>query len=332
MPLVSVILPVRNGALYLKRSLPAIRASSFRDYELIVVDDGSTDPTPDILKTHAPDTLLTNAQSLGAFASRNRGAAHARGRILVFVDADVVIHPETLARIAEQLRDGTGEALIGVYSLSQPNRNLCSIYKNAWIRFSYLAAPDTVSWFFTAIGAVRREAWDRYGPFDSKFEPRYGGGDIEFGQRLSRQGVCIALDKRLEVTHLKTFSLRALLLNDLRRAMGYTRLTLRSRRPGLPRANGIANVSNRFLAGVVLATAGLLSSALAIVVHELWALALVIGLLWVGVNASFLRYFAKHVSPALALAIVPIMFVDQLFCAVGATVGVWQYRRSARAA
>ena len=97
LPLVSVIIPVRNDPTNLARCLEALHASDYPASEVIVVDDGSTDSTPEVACRYGV-RLLQLGSSSGPGAARNHGAHHARYPYLFFIDADVCVQPDTLRR------------------------------------------------------------------------------------------------------------------------------------------------------------------------------------------------------------------------------------------
>ncbi len=135
-PTISIILPVYNGASYLERAFAGLRASEFTDFEIIAIDDGSTDDSAALLERLGPEVLLRSETNQGVSAARNTAAAHARASILYFTDADVVIRPDTLGRVARAFEAPACRCMIGLYAAEHPNANLCSRYKNAWIRYS----------------------------------------------------------------------------------------------------------------------------------------------------------------------------------------------------
>ncbi len=97
MTAVSIIIPVHNGAPYLEECLQSVGAQTLRDTEIIVVDDGSDDDTPKILKkAEALDPRIRSARQerQGAGSARNRGLEAAKGRYVLFADADDVLKPE----------------------------------------------------------------------------------------------------------------------------------------------------------------------------------------------------------------------------------------------
>ena len=94
--LASVVVPVYNGALFLPRCLASLQKQTHPRVEILVVDDGSTDGTPALVK--APVRLLSTGGRQGAGAARNVGAQAATGAVLFFTDADVVAPPEWIAK------------------------------------------------------------------------------------------------------------------------------------------------------------------------------------------------------------------------------------------
>lgn len=109
--LVSVVMPAYNAAAFIAEALASVQRQSFPQWELLVVDDGSTDRTPDIVRAHARHEprirLLRNARGKGVSGARNTGIEQARGEFIAFLDADDIWEPEKLAaQIAVMRRTG----------------------------------------------------------------------------------------------------------------------------------------------------------------------------------------------------------------------------------
>jgi glycosyltransferase involved in cell wall biosynthesis len=98
---VSVIVPVRNGGPTLARALEALANNDYHSFELIVVDDGSSDGSREVGEA-AGATVLNNRRSRGPAGARNTGVDAARGDIVPFIDADVEVQPTTIARVVER--------------------------------------------------------------------------------------------------------------------------------------------------------------------------------------------------------------------------------------
>lgn len=97
-PLVSVIIPTYNGERYLAQTLHAVLAQSHRGLEVVVVDDGSSDGTLDLVRRLVPQATVLQQANAGVSSARNRGLATARGEFVVFIDQDDVWHPLQLER------------------------------------------------------------------------------------------------------------------------------------------------------------------------------------------------------------------------------------------
>lgn len=97
MPIVSVVIPTYNYARYIHQAIDSVLAQTFTDYEIIVIDDGSTDDTADVIRRYGDRVRYEFQENMGLPMTRNRGCAIARGEYFAFLDADDVWLPEKLA-------------------------------------------------------------------------------------------------------------------------------------------------------------------------------------------------------------------------------------------
>jgi hypothetical protein len=116
-PLISVVMPTYNGERFLRPAIDSILNQTLRDFELIVIDDGSTDSTPRILAEYKgkDDRLivLTNERNLGIAAATNRGLAAARGEYVALQDHDDISLPHRFQTQLDFLRSHPEIALVG---------------------------------------------------------------------------------------------------------------------------------------------------------------------------------------------------------------------------
>jgi GT2 family glycosyltransferase len=226
----SVIVPVLNGGEELRRCLQALADSLRRADEIIVVDDGSSDGSPTNAAAHGVRVLATEAGPRGPAHARNRGATAAMGDVLVFIDADVVVHADTLGRMESVFNDEPGvQALFGSYDDAPPGLGLASRYKNLQHHYVHQHGERETGTFWAGCGAIRREAFLAAGGFDESYrQPSIE--DIELGMRLRQAGHRIRLCPEVQATHLKRWTLSSLWRTDIfARALPWTRLIVRQR-------------------------------------------------------------------------------------------------------
>jgi len=227
---VSIIVPVYNSPRELHECLLALKASSPPWAEIIVVDDASTDETPSVAARMGVRVLRLPRNS-GPAAARNYGARHARGGILFFVDADVVVAPGAVSRVVRVLEEHPDVAAVfGSYDAFPRAGDVVSQYRNLLHHFVHQSGQRWASTFWAGCGAIRRSVFEEVGGFDEKRFPRSSVEDIELGYRLRQAGHRILLDKALQGTHLKRWTLWSVIRTDITaRALPWSRLILESR-------------------------------------------------------------------------------------------------------
>lgn len=127
---ISVIVPTYNEKGVLERCIESLGAQIYTDFEIIVVDDGSTDSTPKILKNlekSLPNFRFIGQNHLGPGAARNLGAKHAKGEILVFVDADMTFDKDFLKKLIGPIESGEAK---GTFSKEEHVGN----WGNVWAK------------------------------------------------------------------------------------------------------------------------------------------------------------------------------------------------------
>ncbi len=204
----SVIVPTYNSAATLPRLLESLDGQTLTEREVIVVDDASTDETARIAARHRVVYERLEANQ-GPAASRNRGAALARGEWLVFTDADTVFSPDTLQAIHRVIEGSDAAALFGTYSGEPANPGFLPRYKALWeyytIDMTFFRAgqrdlyPSTT--WVPRPGAVSRAAFEAVGGFDTRFR---GADleDLELGYRLHEAGYRIYFAPGIRIKHM----------------------------------------------------------------------------------------------------------------------------------
>jgi glycosyltransferase involved in cell wall biosynthesis len=228
---ISIIVPAYNAAEYLQQSLGSIRKSSFSDFELIAVDDCSTDGSLEIEKKFA-DKVVKTDRNMGPAAARNLGADESSGPVLFFLDADVKLHPDTLLKVVNSMAENPSySAIFGSYDAHPAQNNFFSQYKNLFHHFIHQNAKSESSTFWAGCGSIRRKDFEAIGGFSKNYASA-SIEDVEMGYRLKESGRRIKLDKDIQVTHLKKWTLHSLMKADiLYRAIPWSELAVKR---GLP--------------------------------------------------------------------------------------------------
>jgi GT2 family glycosyltransferase len=223
----SVVIPVHNGGESLRLCLEALAKSSRQPDEIIVVDDASTDGSGDLARLLGAHVVVLRGPPQGPARPRNRGAAIASGDLLIFLDADVAIHPDALALIEGSMSEHQEiDALFGSYDAYPGAEGLVSRYKNLLHHYVHQHGQREAYTFWTGCGAIRREVFNAVGGFSERHRVLE---DIELGIRLRRAGYRIWLCPEVQATHLKRWTLGSLLRSDIfDRAIPWTRLALAS--------------------------------------------------------------------------------------------------------
>jgi hypothetical protein len=292
----SVIIPVYNGGDGLALCLEAVAASTRPPDEVIVVDDGSTDGSGDLAARYGAHVIRLDGPPRWPAFARNRGAEAAQGDLLVFFDADVVAHADTVACLERCLVEHPEiAAAFGSYDANPPARGIASRYKNLLHHFTHQHGRREASTFWSGCGAIRRDLFFACGGFNESFRMIE---DIELGVRLWQAGHRVWLRPDIQVTHLKCWTLISLLRSDiLDRAVPWTHLILAS--DHLPDDLNVG-IESRLSAFAAWAAVG----CLVLAAWTPWA--------WIGVmlaaaavgalNAELYRFFAWQGGPGFALA------------------------------
>jgi len=184
---VSIIIPTFNGASHIGNCLDALLNQTVEgDAEILVINDGSTDGTADVVARHSGVRLITQSNA-GPAAARNRGALEARGTIILFTDDDCVPTPEWLAAMIEPFKDPSVVGAKGIYHTRQRSlaaRFVQIEYEDKYRRMSDLPQIDFID---TYSAGFRRNRFLEMNGYDTSF-PVACAEDVELSYRMSARG------------------------------------------------------------------------------------------------------------------------------------------------
>jgi GT2 family glycosyltransferase len=208
-PFASVIVCSYNGGRTLATCLDSLGKLNYSDYEIILVDDGSTDDTRDIAEQF-PHVRYIYQENHGLSHARNTGAAAAQGEVFAYTDSDCMADVDWLYYLIGTLLSGD-YAGVGGPNVTPPAQN--------WIQACVAAAPggpshvlltDIIAEHIPGCNmAFYRWAFENIGGFDAEYHK--AGDDVDFCWRLQQAGCVIAFSPTAIVWHHRRFTLRAFL-------------------------------------------------------------------------------------------------------------------------
>ncbi len=240
---ISVIIPNYNGSSTIKKCLEAVFSSEYDNFEVIVVDDCSTDNSVEIIKSF-PCRLIALDKNSGASKARNAGAKEGSGEIFFFIDSDCIVQKDTLAAVNKAFAEyspphpplGKGglegggveyEVVIGgTYTKIPYDDSFFSAFQSIFINYSETKkeAPDYIATHAMAIDPV---LFKKTGGFPEDFLPILE--DVEFSHRLSRLGIKLIMHPEILVQHIFNFTLIKSLRNAFRKSLWWTIYSLKNK-------------------------------------------------------------------------------------------------------
>jgi GT2 family glycosyltransferase len=297
----TAIVPATDAPPTLARCLRAIQEADEPPEEVIAIDHPSR---------------------AGPAEARNLGASRASGQVLVFVDADVVVHADTFTRIRRALENDPGlDAVFGSYDDRPEAAGTVSVFRNLLHYHVHQEGAGRASTFWAGLGAVRREPFHAVGGFDEVRYPSPSIEDVELGMRLAAAGSRIELDPALRGTHLKGWTLAEMVETDFAsRGVPWVELLLERRQ-----ATRVLNLGWRHRASAaasVVAVAAAASGRPRLAWGSLGAL--------VVLNRSFYGLLGRYGGPVLAAVGVGLHAVHHLTGVASVPAGLLRRRCSKR--
>jgi glycosyltransferase involved in cell wall biosynthesis len=307
-----------NAEKTIKQCLDSIAGNSYRNYEVILVDDGSTDRTAGFVREHMRahgNVRLSNAKRQGPSKARNIGAGLARGSILVFLDSDCIVREDWLRRIKDGFDGHDVVSVAGQYCGSHSGKFISkfAFYELLFRERNFRTYVKSAS---SCNLAVRKEVFDAIGGYPQEFRV---GEDIYFSHEVSRKGK-ILWDRDNGVIHCFRTSVKGY----LKQQHGYTKhgMKLMLKRPEVLTGETIQDKGNYM---EIAATGIMMLSAAGAFLNTLFLW--VAGLAFLSIaalNVPFLSFVWRRENAAFALRCLPAVYLRNLSWALGAVRGlIW---------
>ena len=183
----SIIIPTFNGGSRIRNCLDSLmKQTASRDVEILVVDDGSTDNTADVIRGYSSVRLISQTNA-GPAAARNHGAQQAQGRILLFTDDDCVPMPEWLEAMLGPFNDPEVVGVKGVYRTHQKNLAARFVQIEYEDKYRLMVGLPSIDFIDTYSAGFRRERFLEVAGYDTSF-PVACAEDVELSYRMSARG------------------------------------------------------------------------------------------------------------------------------------------------
>ncbi len=318
---ISLIIPTDKVDSHFQQCLKSIGKCVPLPLEIIVVVDGDTGQV--LSHIEGPDiTIIRLPVCGGPGRARNAGAAEATGDILLFIDADVLIPADICLSIGRAFTvTPTPDAVFGSYDDTPPAQNTVSQYKNLLHHYTHQHSRSEAFTFWTGCGAILRSRFVELNGFDEEYlQPSIE--DVELGYRLKQAGGTIFLDKTIQVTHLKKWTLVDMVHTDFfLRAIPWSRLIFQY---GTMHNDMNINLKSRM--SVVLCCLTLFCFSLTLV-NTLFLLA--VGLfffLFLTVNRDMFLFFLKKRGLLFFLKTIPLHFLYSFLSCLAFCVVFFQHQ------
>lgn len=198
--MISIIVPAYNAEATIERCLQALSSqTAIQESEIVVVSDGSTDRTGEIVRGY-PEVRLLEQENQGPAAARNLGAREARGTVLLFTDADCAPLPDWAEQLSRPIVAGEAVGTKGTYRTDQRSLVARFVQQEYEEKYARMARDRQIDFIDTYSAGYSREIFVANGGFDTIF-PSASVEDQEFSFRLARQGLRMVFVPAATVVH-----------------------------------------------------------------------------------------------------------------------------------
>ncbi|MFH1240352.1 MAG: glycosyltransferase [Candidatus Diapherotrites archaeon] len=313
----SVIIPVFNGEQTIKPCIESLINQTFGEsYEIIVVDDGSTDETKDVVKSFDSKITYLFQKNKGPAIARNAGAKNAKFEILVFIDADCIAEKNWLNEMVRPFKNKEIVGVQGRYKTMQKSLTARFVQIEIEERYEKMKKHENIDFIGSYSAAYRKEIFIGTGGFDESF-PIASGEDPELAYKLAKKGEKLVFNENAVVYHKHPESLLKYLQIKFFRA--YWRVLLYSRHKDKIINDSYTPQALKFQ--IIFTTLTLLSLVgWGLKILPLWLFGTFLGVL----GLSFMPFILFTASKDLTMVapIIPVLFTRNIVFGLGLILGL----------
>lgn len=322
---ISIVIPVYNGSRTLRKTLESVRRQDDDDFEIVVVDDGSTEdlrPLTAEMGVH----FHRLPENSGPATARTAGVAACRGEIVVFTDSDVWLPESLLAGLRRTFAETGAECVQGSFSKHCPHSNFFSQYKNLYNHYVLNRLGDWIDTTYTSLTAVKKEIFLKSNGFDRNIRTA-SVEDRTLGESLIAAGGRIFLARDLEVVHDKHLDARRFYRSQFHRSRDLAKLMQRQKESGFQGKGKSFGTNSRAAMMRLPAVAAVFAFGLLGFLHPA---------LWLGMSAAlgfylyltreWIGFLWKTKGPWFALRGQIVDFTDAVATGFGVAAGLWEFK------
>lgn len=313
---VSIVIPVYNRASLIGSVIEALLDQAYRPFEIIIVDDGSTDNTERIVSSYQVKYIYQ--ENRGPAAARNRGFRESGGDIIAFIDSDCIARKDWLENLIKGFDSPEVGAVAGSYDIANPE-SLLSRLIHEEIKWRHSGFKRYIRAFGSYNVAIRREVFEKVGGFDETYRTA-SGEDNDLSYRILKAGYKIRFMPDALVAHYHTEKLFKYLKEQYRHA--FWRMKLYKDHPDMIRGDDYT----KFRDALEMPVAVLIIVALPLLLTEWWVVEIFLlsGLFLLFLPFSLRTSYQKG-DPCYLLYL-PLLFLRSFARVAGMIKGLWHFK------
>lgn len=320
---ISIIIPAYNSSLTLKECLEAIFNSNFKNFEVIVISDNSTDNSVGIAKQYQCKIIELSENKGPAFA-RNEGAKISEGDILLFVDSDVIIKKDALNYLSEKFLQNEIDAIQGIYSHEPTYKSIITQYQMSYN--CYYIWPENkkyASTLSTCCLAIRKKIFLNLKGFNVNFK-RPSAEDEEFGYFLIDKGYKILILRELNVEHRVNYNLKHFIKKKFYTYTDVMKEYLRNKTyvKKIKQTNYAKVLAGIVILGLIILTA---IGTIIFLNKTILYIFLTLNIAFLLLHTGFMRFVGRTKGLTKAFGVVAVCYIDTFLMLVGLLYGSLSY-------
>ena len=321
--MISVIIPVYKSSQTLKECLDAVFSSSHQEFEVIVVSDNSPDDSVAIAKKYQCE-IIELPQNKGPSFARNKGAQAAKGKILFFIDSDVVIKKDAIDYLNNKFSSNEVNAIQGIYSHDLTYSNIATQYQQSfYCYYTWQKNKMYTSTLVTNCFAIRKNIFNQLKGFNTNIK-NATCEDEEFGYTLVDNGYEILISRELNVEHRVNYSIAQFIKRNFKMYIETMKSYLRNKTyvKKTQQTNYL-----KVLMGIPLI--GLITLVLFLIIfypnNINWYAFFILNIIFLLLNSGFINFVRQTKGLLKALGIVLICYLDIFLMLLGIIYGSLNY-------